>query len=69
MTRTFGKWWSSLPNQLKENYELDKTPHLSHINYIWVTNLINNVSEELNPTIEELLVWIKSGQIDAKQRQ
>ena len=68
MTRTFDEWWNSLPNQLKENYEVGERHHLSHVNYIWVTNLINNVSEELNPTVEELLEWVKSGQIDAKQR-
>ena len=68
MTRTIDELWNSLSNQLKEKYEVGETPHLSHVNYIWVTNLINNVSEELNPTVEELLEWVKSGQIDAKQR-
>jgi len=66
--RTFDEWWNSLPRQLKERYEIDETPQLSHVNYIWVTNLINNVSEELNPTVDELLEWVKSGQLDAKRK-
>ncbi len=65
MIRTFDEWWKSLPNQLKEKYEIVKTPQFSHVNYIWVTNLMNNVSTELNPTVEELLEGVKSGQLDA----
>ncbi len=68
MTRTFDEWWNSLPNQLKQKYEVEETAHLSHVNYIWVTNLINNVSTELNPTVEELIDWVKSGQLSAKRR-
>ena len=68
MIRTFEQWWNSLPDQVKKRYEMNESPHLSHVNYIWVTNLINNVSEELNPSVEELLNWIKSEQIDAKRK-
>ena len=59
MTRKFEEWWKSLPNESTEENE-NKKPHLSHVNYIWVTNVINNVPKEMNPTVEELLEWIKS---------
>ena len=38
-------------------------PQLNRINYIWVPNLINNSSEEMNPFVEELLEWIKLKQV------
>jgi len=43
-------------------------PQLNHINYIWVTNLINDSSKEMNPTVEELLEWVKTGQVEAKRK-
>ncbi|GBF23783.1 hypothetical protein MnTg01_00109 [archaeon MnTg01] len=30
--------------------------------------MINDSSEEMNPTIEELLEWIKTGQVEAKRK-
>ncbi len=70
MVRTFHQWWESLPSDIKEIYhQNDKNgPQLNHINYIWVTNLINNSSEEKNPTVEELLEWVKTGQVEAKRK-
>ena len=68
MTRTFEEWWNSLPVDLREKYETNKPPLLSHVNYIWVTNLINNVPDNLNPSVEELLEWIKTEKIDAKRK-
>ena len=67
MKRTFDEWWNSLSHELKNKYEFQKKPQLSHLNYIWVSNLVNNVPEEMSPTIEELLEWIKSEQVDAKR--
>lgn len=70
MIRSFEEWWSALPDEIKERYdEIDvKSPQLNHVNYIWVTNFINKISAECNPTVEELLDWVKSGQVDAKRR-
>ncbi len=70
MVRTFHQWWESLPSDIKEIYHQNgkNGPQLNHINYIWVTNLINNSSEEKNPTVEELLEWIKTGQVEAKRK-
>ncbi len=44
------------------------SPLLNRINYIWVTNLINDSPEEMNPTVKELLEWIKTGQVEAKRK-
>lgn len=70
MIRTFHEWWESLPQDIKEKYyqNNDDVPKLNHVNYIWVTNLMNNSSEELNPTVDELVDWIKTGQINAKNK-
>lgn len=68
MIRTFHEWWESLPFEVKgKNLQNKKEiPQLNHINYIWVTNLMNNSSELLNPTVDELVEWIKTGQVNAK---
>ena len=70
MVRTFHQWWESLPSDIKEIYHQNGkiTPQLNRINYIWVTNLINDSSAEMNPTVEELLEWIKTGQVEAKRK-
>ncbi len=70
MIRTFHQWWESLPFDTKKIYHQNgkKSPQLNRINYIWVTNLINDSSEEMNPTVKELLEWIKTGQIEAKRK-
>ena len=70
MIRTFSRWFESLPIDLKEqfHYNNKETPPLNLVNYFWVTNLIGNVSEEMNPTVEELLNWIKTGQVEAKRK-
>ena len=54
MVRTFHQWWESLPSDTKEIYHQNgkNGPQLNRINYIWVTNLINNSSEEKNPTVK-----------------
>ena len=70
MVRTFDQWWESLPSDTKKIYHQNgkKAPKLNRINYIWVTNLINDSSEEMNPTVEELLEWVKTGQVEAKRK-
>jgi hypothetical protein len=30
--------------------------------------MINDSSEETNPTVEQLLEWIKTGQVEAKRK-
>ena len=68
MIRTFEEWWQSLSTEIKGKYfqNSNESPKLNHVNYIWVTNLINNSSEKLNPTVDELVEWIKTGQVNAK---
>ncbi len=46
MVRTFHQWWESLPSVTKEIYHQNgkNGPQLNRINYIWVTNLINDSS-------------------------
>ncbi len=70
MVRTFHQWWESLPSHTKEIYHQNgkNAPQLNRINYIWVTNLINDSSKEMNPTVEELLEWVKTGQVEAKRK-
>ena len=70
MLRTFHQWWKSLLSDIKEIYHQNgkNAPQLNRINYIWVTNLISNLTEETNPTVEELLEWIKTGQVEAKRK-
>jgi len=60
--RTFQQWCESLPSDIKEIYHQNakNAPQLNRINYIWVTNLINDSSEEMVPTVEELLEWVKN---------
>jgi hypothetical protein len=66
--RTFLEWKKSLPLDIVEKYFQNdkKVPKLNHVNYIWITNLIDNSSEKLSPTIDELLDWVKTGQVNAK---
>ena len=70
MIRTFLEWKNSLPPDIQEKYfENDKDiPQMNHVNYIWVTNLMNNSPNELNPTVDELLEWVKTGQVNAKKQ-
>ncbi len=70
MVRTFHQWWESLPSDIKEIYHQNGKiiPQLNRINYIWVTNLINDSSKEMVPTVEELLEWVKTGQVEAKRK-
>jgi len=67
MTRTFDEWWGIIPEDIRKKVrrgDEQNKPLLNQINYVWVYNLMNNKPEQ-NPTSEELLVWITSGQIDA----
>ena len=66
MNRTFEEWIKDLPEHLKEYQKNDKVS-LGIINYIWITNIINN-EEKKNPTVDELLEWISTNQIDTKLR-
>ena len=66
MIRTFNEWKSILPEEFKEKIPNEK-PELNMINYIWLGNLMN-VDQKLSPTIDELLNWIISEQVNAKRR-
>ena len=63
--RSFIEWKNALPKNVREKY-FEKNSKLSHVNYIWVTNLMNNSPIELIPTVDELVEWIKTGQVNAK---
>ncbi len=70
MKRTFQSWWTSLPKGVKEKFcwnEGDK-PHLNQGNYVWVTNMIEGNSKNLNPTVEEILDCVITDQIDARRK-
>ncbi len=70
MIRSFQKWWESLPPDIKEKYYQNEKviPQLNHVNYIWATNLMNNLSEKLNPSVDESFECVKTGQINAISR-
>jgi len=42
MKRTFQSWWGSLPKGVKEKFCWNEgnKPHLNQVNYVWVTNMI-----------------------------
>ena len=67
MIRTFEEWGKSLPIEYKEKISSNKKPLLNMIDYIWLSNLMSG-DMRLNPTIDELLNWIISEQIDAKRK-
>ena len=67
--RTFKEWWSNLPQNIKEDISIvNEKPLLNQVNYVWLSNVMNNYSEEFNPTTEELIEWIVSEQIDARRK-
>ena len=66
--RSFLEWKSSLPKNVREKYFENDSNQLNHVNYIWVTNLMNNSSNEMNPTVDELVEWIKTEQVKAKMK-
>ena len=70
MIRTFHEWKKSLPSDIIEKYfQNDKEiPQLNHVNYIWVTNMMNNSSDKSSPSVDELVEWIKTGQVNAKNK-
>ncbi|MFB5630361.1 MAG: hypothetical protein ACE5RN_02095 [Nitrosopumilaceae archaeon] len=66
MIRSYHEWWESLPPDIKgKNNQNDNLPRLNQVNYIWITNLMDNWPDELNPTVDELFDWVKTGQINA----
>ena len=65
MNRTFEEWSQKIPEFFK--LSSNEKASLGTINYIWITNIINN-EEKMNPTIDELIDWISTFQIDAKLR-
>lgn len=70
MVRNFEEWWQTIPEDLRNKVrkgDEENKPLLNQINYIWVHNLMQK-KPELNPTSEELLVWITTGQIDAMRK-
>ena len=59
MHRTFYDWWKSVSN------EDDKKIPIESVNYVWINSIINDFSNKNNPSVDEILEWIKTGQIDA----
>ena len=66
--RSFLKWKNSLPKDVREKYFENDSSQLNHVNYIWITNLMSNSSNELIPTVDELVEWVKTGQVSAKMK-
>jgi hypothetical protein len=44
-----------------------KNPALNQVTYIWLSSILNQKNEELNPTLEELFQWITNDHIDARR--
>ena len=66
MIRTFEEWWETIPFHLKQKiHTKEDKPLLNHVNYVWISNILNKKPEKLHPTTSELLEWIISGEIDA----
>ncbi len=66
LVRSFEDWWSSLPESLRKKTrqgDEGNKPLLNQINYILVHNNLKKKGY-LNPSYEELISWIKSGQIE-----
>ena len=41
---------------------------MNQVNYVWKTNMIEENSKNLNPTVEEILDWVITDQIDARRK-
>ena len=70
MGRTFADWLGEQDQDLVKKTRADdedNKPLLNQINWIWVSNLMNQKAE-LNPSSEELLDWVTTGQIDAMRK-
>ena len=70
MGRTYADWLAEQDQDLVKKTRADdedNKPLLNQINWIWVSNLMNQKAE-LNPSSEELLDWVTSGQIDAMRK-
>ena len=67
MIRTFEEWKNSLPVEFKEKISFEGKPLLNNVNYILLSNLISGMPK-LNPSVDELLDWIVTEQIDAKRK-
>ena len=68
-TRTFLKWWNSIPNELKEeaknicnNNKNNYNDISTNINYILLKINLSQMNY-MKPTIEELKYWLYTGQI------
>lgn len=67
MVRSFEEWWNTLPSELRAKVrkgDEKNKPLLNQINYVCVHNMMQGKSE-LNPSAEELLHWVSTGQVDA----
>lgn len=70
MGRSFTEWLSQQDPELVRKTRADdedNKPLLNQINWIWVSNLMNQKAD-LNPSSAELLDWVTSGQIDAMRK-
>jgi hypothetical protein len=59
MKREFHDWWKTVSKD-----EHGKTS-IEEVNYVWINEIINNFSNKSNPSVDEILEWIKTCQIDA----
>lgn len=64
-TRTFLKWWNTIPNDLKQEAKIicNNNNNIStSINYILLKINLSQMNY-IKPTIEELKYWLYTGQI------
>ena len=65
--RSLDEWLRTLPNESKEMIPLNEKPQLNLINYLWVNNILSYKESSTIPSVEELLSWIVSGEIESKR--
>ncbi len=59
MQRRFYDWWKTVSEDTHKKITMEE------VNYVWINGIINNFSNTDNPSVNEILEWIKTSQIDA----
>lgn len=67
MSRSFEDWFNQLDKETKKKItSSDGRPLLNEINYLCISEIINNSAVNPIPSVDEVHNWIISNQIDAK---
>ncbi len=59
MQRRFYDWWKTVSEDTQKKIPMEE------VNYVWINGIINNFSNTDNPSVNEIIEWIKTSQIDA----